>query len=659
LLRKVGLVGIVVGAIAIFLPAAAPAAGFSFGPAQTQLAGLDHQQIFGIAAVDVNGDGFQDAVVDGYNPGVIGGDSVIGVLLGRADGSLGPATNYAMTGAGPLSGIATGDFNEDGSPDAAVGGPFGEAIGISLNDGDGGFEAPSFLDSGFSQEGLVVGKFNADKHLDIASTGGGSYSVLLGNGDGTFVSAVTEEIGDWALSLAAGDFDDDGILDLALGNIDESTIRILLGDGDGTFTETTPVDLGPLEPDPCGCIEAWGIAAGDLNGDGRDDIVFSDRFENRLFSILSGPGGTFTPQGPFLTGNEGNPITVALGDLNADGNLDAVTADYLENTGTVLSGHGDGTFTSTLEVDAGPSPYANAIADIDADGKLDLLFADQDDDSFGGGRATVLHNIGQPAVGMAPSGGVDFGDQAQQTVGAPRTVTVTNAGDALLHMTRMTVAGSNASDFLLSDDECKGVTLMSGQSCTIAVRFIPGGSGDRSANLLAISDAPTAFVVLEGNGTALPVGPEGPAGPTGPEGPVGPVGPAGPEGPLGPVGPTGPGGPEGPSGPAGQTGPAGSNGANGSQGPAAPLVLALAQKQLRATAGKRVQVSFATTLPGQATLTVSSGGPTVKRTLSAAGTGTLAFKVRQQGHYKLHLAFRSNNGQQRSADAKLTVTASS
>jgi hypothetical protein len=537
---------------------------------------------------------------------------VIAVMRGRADGSLGPATNYPMTGSGPLSGIATGDFDEDGSPDAVAGGPFDEQIAISLNDGNGTFLPPSLLVSESGQGGFVVADFDADEHLDIASVSGSTYSVFLGNGDGTFAPGMPEEIGDWALSIAGGDFNNDGIVDLALGNVDGSTVRILLGDGDGTFPTITSVDLGPLEPDPCGCVESWGIAAGDLNGDGRDDIVVSDRFENRLFSVLSNAGGTFTPQGPFVTGNQGNPITVALGDLNADGKLDAVTADYAEDTGTVLSGNGDGTFTAAQEVDSGPSPEANTIADIDGDGKPDLLFANQDG-NLDGGKATILRNTGQPAVGMDPAAGIDFDGQAQQTVSAPRSVTVTNGGDALLHVGKVTVAGTAVGDFLVSAGDCTGTTLMVGQSCTLAVRFIPSAGGARSANLLVASDAPTALIALAGTGTALPTGQSGPAGASGPQGSPGP------------------------------------------QGPSAPLVLALAQKQLRASAGKRFQVSFATTLPGQATLTAGPGGPTARRTLAAPGSGTLSLKIHKEGRYRLRLSFRSRDGQRRTATAKLVV----
>ncbi|HYJ20788.1 MAG TPA: FG-GAP-like repeat-containing protein [Solirubrobacterales bacterium] len=596
--------------LAAYLPATALAA-FSFGPAQTRPAGLNQQQVYAIATADVDGDGRLDAVVDGFNPSVIGGDSMIGVMLGRANGSLGPATNYAMPGFGPLSGIATGDFNGDGSPDAVVGSPFEAGIAISLNDGEGAFGPPTVLASEFSYESFVVRDFDGDDHLDVAATGGGAYAVFLGNGDGSFAPGMTEPIDEWALSLAGGDFDADGVVDLALGNVDGSTVRILLGDGDGTFTATTPVDLGPLSPESCGCVESWGIAAGDLDGDGRDDIVVSDRFENRLFSVLSNPDGTFTPRGPFVTGNEGNPIAVALADLDADGKLDAVTADYLENTGTVLSGHGDGTFTAALEVDAGPSPYANAVADIDGDGKPDLLFADQDG-NFDGGKVTILRNDGRPAALTGPAAGLDFGDQARQTVSPPRVVTVTNEGDALLHVSGATLAGADPDDFLAATGDCTAAPIRSGRSCTIAVRFVPTAAGRRTAALRVFSDAPAApaSIALGGNGTALPQGPAGSAGAPGPARP---------------------------------------------RRPRAPLVLALAQKQLLASAGKRFQVRFVTTLPGDATLTASPGGLTARRTLTAAGTATLSLKIRKAGHYKLRLRFRSDDGRRRTVAAKLTV----
>ena len=107
-----------------------------------------------------------------------------------------------------------------------------------------------------------------------------------------------------------------------------------------------------------------------------------------------------------------------------------------------------------------------------------------------------------------------------------------------------------------------------------------------------LTDAPTqpAAVALQGNGTALPVGPTGPAGPAGPA--------------------------------AGRPGRAG--GSRGPIGPPAPLFLTLAQSQLRARAGKAVKVNFAATLAGRATLTASPGHKVVRRTLAKAGPGSFS-----------------------------------
>jgi hypothetical protein len=609
--RKLGLLATAAAALTVLLSATAQA--FTFAPAQTRPAGPQQQEMHGVEAADVDGDGLLDAVASGYFSGAIGGDPVISVLRGRANGTLAPAQTYPMTGAGPLTGIALGDFNGDGSPDAALGSPFGEELVISLGDGEGAFEAPTSLPSGgFSPDDPLVADFNDDGDPDLASVNGGSYSVYLGNGDGSFEPALNEEVEDWALTIASGDFDANGTADLALGNVDWGLVRILLGDGDGTFTAVPSVDLQPLDPDPCGCVEIWGIAAGDIDGNGRDDLVISDRFENRLFSVLSNPDGTFTPKGPFVTGNEGNPIGVALGDLDADGDLDAVTADYLDSTGTVLSGDGAGNFAAALEVESGDLPYANVIADIGGDGKPDLLFADQGWDA---GAVTLVRNAGLPTISLAPNP-IDFGAQAQQTVSPPRTITVTNEGDALLHVNAALLGGANGGDFLANADDCTAVPVLAGQSCTVSVRFVPGAPGPREGSVVVLSDVPgLPAIQVTGTGTALP---QGPAGPSGLPGPIGAAGPA---------------------------------------GKSARLVLALAQGKLTAVAGERVQLSFATTLPGRATLNVKPGKRIVKRTLRSAGTGTLAFKLARPGTYKLKLGFKASDGQQRNATAKLVVSA--
>jgi len=110
--RKFALLAVAAALVAMVLPSAVSA--FSFAPPQMRVAGLEGQEMSGVSAADVNGDGYTDVVVTGYDSGVIGGNSTVGVLLGRPNGTVGPAKNYPMPGSGPLTSVATGDFNEDG-----------------------------------------------------------------------------------------------------------------------------------------------------------------------------------------------------------------------------------------------------------------------------------------------------------------------------------------------------------------------------------------------------------------------------------------------------------------------------------------------------------------------------------------------------------------
>ncbi|HEU4703009.1 MAG TPA: choice-of-anchor D domain-containing protein [Conexibacter sp.] len=124
-----------------------------------------------------------------------------------------------------------------------------------------------------------------------------------------------------------------------------------------------------------------------------------------------------------------------------------------------------------------------------------------------------------------------FGSQRSGSVSAPQAVTVTNVGDAPLHVAGMTFSGAGADDFLLGSDDCRGAVAV-GQSCTIQVRFAPQALGARSATLDVASDADGGplQVSLDGEGVEGAAGPQGAQGAAGPQGPQGAAGPQGPAG---------------------------------------------------------------------------------------------------------------------------------
>jgi hypothetical protein len=148
--------------------------------------------------------------------------------------------------------------------------------------------------------------FNGDGKLDMAVTGGGYgnpanvVTILLGNGDGTFTLAQnsTFATGSVPWAIVAADFNDDGKLDLAITNYDGGSMTILLGNRDGTFKPETgsPVAVG---------TNPVALAVGDFNGDGEVDLVVANQTDNTLTILLGNGDGTFTPavSSPFALGS--------------------------------------------------------------------------------------------------------------------------------------------------------------------------------------------------------------------------------------------------------------------------------------------------------------------------------------------------------------------
>ncbi len=436
---------------------------------------------YSLAVADINRDGKLDLAIANW------GGNTVSILLGNGDGTFQPHVDYA-TDVQPIS-VALGDFNGDGKPDLATANYISNTVSILLGNGDGTFQPHVDYATGAGGLGgytnsVATGDFNDDGRLDLATANlyANTVSILLGNGDGTFQPHVDYATGVWANSVATADFNGDGRLDLATANLSANTVSILLGNGDGTFQPH--VDYATIgSPDS--------VAIADFNGDGRLDLAVSAQDGANSLSILLGNGdGTFQAHVDYST--DSGVLSVQTADLNGDGKLDLAVTKVLSYTLSILLGNGDGTFQPHVNYDTAAHPLAVAIGDFNGDGRLDLATA-----NFAESNATVLVQAG--FVQLSPAS-VTFADQPVGTTSTAQSVTLSNSGSALLAISSVAITGTNAGDFAQTNT-C-GSSVPAGANCTISVTFTPTAAGTRAGAVTITDDAnsPQQTITLTGTG---------------------------------------------------------------------------------------------------------------------------------------------------------------
>lgn len=300
---------------------------------------------------------------------------------------LAPAPGSPIPVACDPGNVVVGDLNNDAKPDLVVACAEARALTVFLaNSRDAGFRASNPIPVPDGPGNIVLGDVNGDRNLDLAMDSHDSYGVvlMLGDGKGGLALAPNSPIvmkdgqHPHTHGLAFGDLNGDRKLDIVTVNNADNDISIAYGDGRGGFTRAPATFAVGPSPYP--------LALGDVNNDGRPDIIstatatgpmrrqqLSASFALTLL-LNDGRGGFRRSELPLRTGE---PWFAAIGDVNGDGKQDVIATHHEKSELTVLLGDGVGQFAEApgSPFNLGRSVSAVVLADVNQDGRLDALGA--------------------------------------------------------------------------------------------------------------------------------------------------------------------------------------------------------------------------------------------------------------------------------------------
>ncbi|MBI2424045.1 MAG: VCBS repeat-containing protein [Candidatus Hydrogenedentes bacterium] len=401
---------------------------------QTGIRGFDSGTV-DILATDINNDSRMDLLSTSISK------NTVVVVPGETAGL---ATELRIpVGRRPRE-VHTADLNRDGEPDGIVVNFDGNDLSLLFSTADGFWAMERRLAVGDIPRSAAVGLVNSDAFLDIVVTrlNQSQAALFLGNGDGTFQTVRTIALrapGNTERaeprSIALGDMDKDGDIDIVTGNANTNTVAIVLNNGAATFAPAVEYFAGTFP---------LAVKLADLNQDTHLDVVVANG-QNPATSVTTAPrvntlfgvgDGTLDAASRVAYTTLDSPIDMAIADVNGDGDLDVFTAHNSGNNIAILAGRENGRLSAGAGIRVGQTSNALQLVDFDGDGRKDVLTTSDNN------SVAVLLN----------AGGTTYG-----------TVQIFPAGDSPIAAIAVDVTGDSVLDVLAPNRDSDDLSVVRGK----------------------------------------------------------------------------------------------------------------------------------------------------------------------------------------------------
>ncbi len=331
-------------------------------------------------------------------------------------------TNYPV-GAAPRA-IATADFDGDGFDDLATANANSNNVSILFGNGDGTFGSAVNYAAGTEPSSVAAGYLDNDLNVDLAVANFESddVSILINDGSGVFEapqSYPTGITGASPRSVCIVELNGAGLADLAVANVDADSVAVLINNGDGTFPDPVTYGLG-IGASP------WSIVSADLDGDTWNDLAVANSGTDNVSVLTNNQDGTFAVPATYSVGN--SPRALVAADFDGLSGPDLAVANYSDHDVSILDNNGDGTFGVPTDYPAGSAPRGICSVDLDTDTDLDLAVV-----NYTSGTLSIFMNQGDgtfdPAVSYAVGNGPTSVCSADFDQDGDNDLAVTNIND--------------------------------------------------------------------------------------------------------------------------------------------------------------------------------------------------------------------------------------